>query len=53
MSNKQLYDQLNALARRFPDALQLEQLGSSKEGRPIWLDRLDDSDKPAVMIITQ
>ncbi|MCQ4265348.1 M14 family zinc carboxypeptidase [Stutzerimonas stutzeri] len=53
MSNKQLYDQLNALSRRFPDALRLEHAGSSKEGRPIWLARLGDSGKPAVMIITQ
>ncbi|WP_280806670.1 M14 family zinc carboxypeptidase [Stutzerimonas chloritidismutans] len=53
MSNNQLYDQLNALSRRFPDALRLEQAGSSNEGRPIWLARLSNSDKPAVMITTQ
>lgn len=53
MSNNQLYDQLNALSRSFPDALRLEQAGSSNEGRPIWLARLGNSDKPAVMIITQ
>ncbi|WP_278411939.1 M14 family zinc carboxypeptidase [Stutzerimonas kunmingensis] len=53
MSNNQLYDQLNALSRRFPDALRLEQAGSSNEGRPIWLARLGNSDKPAAMIITQ
>src|SRR3546814_5481836 len=53
MSNNQLYDQLNALSRRFPDALRLEQAGSSNEGRPIWLARLGNSDKSAVMIITQ
>ncbi|WP_437418338.1 M14 family zinc carboxypeptidase [Stutzerimonas chloritidismutans] len=53
MSNNQLYDQLNALSRSFPDALRLEQAGSSNEGRPIWLARLGNSDKPAVMIIPQ
>lgn len=53
MSNQQLYDQLNALSRRFPDALRLEQAGTSNEGRPIWLARLGNADKPAVMIITQ
>lgn len=53
MSNQQLYDQLSAMSRRFPDALRLEQAGSSNEGRPIWLARLGNADKPAVMIITQ
>ncbi len=53
LSNQQLYDQLSGLSRRFPDSLSLEQAGTSNEGRPIWLARLGNADKPAVMIITQ
>lgn len=53
MSNQQLYDQLTGIWRRFPEKLQLEQAGSSNEGRPIWLARLGNAEKPAVMIITQ
>lgn len=46
MSNNQLYDQLNALSRRFPDALRLEQAGSSNEGRPIWLGWVIQTNQP-------
>jgi hypothetical protein len=53
MSNEQLYAELSRLERRAKGDLRLEQIGTSGQGRPIWLARLGNPDKPAVMIMTQ
>lgn len=53
MDYEELTRRLQSIARSSRGALQIESIGTSGEGRDIWLARIGDADKPAVLIFTQ